>query len=220
MIRRPPRSTRTDTLFPYTTLFRSVWYKRLVSKAIICRNLERVVPAQTWYAGGYRANIVTYAFDKVVHDAEARKRTVDLDQVWRMQRVPVILERACLVAAEAANDVITNPPTGIRNMSEWAKQQACWSQLSARSVTYEREFHDTLIDPSQARDFKRDQRRERVERDSINAQAEVVLQGGEYWRSEEHTSELQSLMRNSYAGFCLKKKNTTIVIKNMCVINN
>src|SRR3546814_2515720 len=25
-------------------------------------------------------------------------------------------------------------------------------------------------------------------------------------RSEEHTSELQSLMRNSYAGFCLKKK--------------
>src|SRR3546814_16400704 len=25
MIRRPPRSTRTDTLFPYTTLFRSGW---------------------------------------------------------------------------------------------------------------------------------------------------------------------------------------------------
>src|SRR3546814_19735969 len=25
MIRRPPRSTRTDTLFPYTTLFRSLW---------------------------------------------------------------------------------------------------------------------------------------------------------------------------------------------------
>src|SRR3546814_19302408 len=29
-------------------------------------------------------------------------------------------------------------------------------------------------------------------------------------RSEEHTSELQSLMRTSYAGFCLKKKKTTI----------
>src|SRR3546814_2965061 len=28
-------------------------------------------------------------------------------------------------------------------------------------------------------------------------------------RSEEHTSELQSLMRNSYAVFCLKKKKTT-----------
>src|SRR3546814_1398454 len=29
----------------------------------------------------------------------------------------------------------------------------------------------------------------------------------EQWRSEEHTSELQSLMRISYAVFCLKKKN-------------
>src|SRR3546814_14525007 len=28
MIRRPPRSTRTDTLFPYTTLFRSDWSER------------------------------------------------------------------------------------------------------------------------------------------------------------------------------------------------
>src|SRR3546814_4802512 len=28
MIRRPPRSTRTDTLFPYTTLFRSEWEVR------------------------------------------------------------------------------------------------------------------------------------------------------------------------------------------------
>src|SRR3546814_7269786 len=28
MIRRPPRSTRTDTLFPYTTLFRSAAHRR------------------------------------------------------------------------------------------------------------------------------------------------------------------------------------------------
>src|SRR3546814_6859883 len=34
---------------------------------------------------------------------------------------------------------------------------------------------------------------------------EVDMQGR---RSEEHTSELQSLMRSSYAVFCLKKKNT------------
>src|SRR3546814_5345739 len=31
-------------------------------------------------------------------------------------------------------------------------------------------------------------------------------------RSEEHTSELQSLMRNSYAVFCLKKKHRTNII--------
>src|SRR3546814_7067713 len=33
-------------------------------------------------------------------------------------------------------------------------------------------------------------------------------------RSEEHTSELQSLMRHSYAFFCLKKKNTQKAIDN------
>src|SRR3546814_8566271 len=32
-------------------------------------------------------------------------------------------------------------------------------------------------------------------------------------RSEEHTSELQSLMRNSYAVFCLKKKRNTQITK-------
>src|SRR3546814_6959366 len=36
MIRRPPRSTRTDTLFPYTTLFRSVWRDDLVAFLIGC----------------------------------------------------------------------------------------------------------------------------------------------------------------------------------------
>src|SRR3546814_13579769 len=35
MIRRPPRSTRTDTLFPYTTLFRSVQQKRFQSYASV-----------------------------------------------------------------------------------------------------------------------------------------------------------------------------------------
>src|SRR3546814_11787361 len=47
MIRRPPRSTRTDTLFPYTTLFRSVTagerYNKVVD--IWSRTNERVAKA-------------------------------------------------------------------------------------------------------------------------------------------------------------------------------
>src|SRR3546814_5587178 len=37
-------------------------------------------------------------------------------------------------------------------------------------------------------------------------------------RSEEHTSELQSLMRISYAVFCLKKKNNTITNHTLSII--
>src|SRR3546814_1967055 len=40
MIRRPPRSTRTDTLFPYTTLFRSVSRPQAMSEARIERGAE------------------------------------------------------------------------------------------------------------------------------------------------------------------------------------
>src|SRR3546814_7004340 len=38
-------------------------------------------------------------------------------------------------------------------------------------------------------------------------------------RSEEHTSELQSLMRISYAVFCLKKKKTTRMTHSSCTHN-
>src|SRR3546814_1580840 len=46
-----------------------------------------------------------------------------------------------------------------------------------------------------------------LHRDEIVTEAELPLRYAAYTsRSEEHTSELQSLMRNSYAVFCLKKK--------------
>src|SRR3546814_18962005 len=45
MIRRPPRSTRTDTLFPYTTLFRSPVAAAPQSSASSVRSLNAI---QTW----------------------------------------------------------------------------------------------------------------------------------------------------------------------------
>src|SRR3546814_8836691 len=49
MIRRPPRSTRTDTLFPYTTLFRS--RRRLLQWTMSAAAIPAVV--QTTWAQGY-----------------------------------------------------------------------------------------------------------------------------------------------------------------------
>src|SRR3546814_1540340 len=39
MIRRPPRSTRTDTLFPYTTLFRSPAEKKKITILFACKSI-------------------------------------------------------------------------------------------------------------------------------------------------------------------------------------
>src|SRR3546814_8799343 len=56
-------------------------------------------------------------------------------------------------------------------------------------------------------------RSERHEHHTRNAQSHEIVDAlidvlGELLRAEEHTSELQSLMRKSYAVFCLKKKKT------------
>src|SRR3546814_9183930 len=56
---------------------------------------------------------------------------------------------------------------------------------------------------------------------SFTATVASTIRTGESWsRSEEHTSELQSLMRISYAVFCLKKKKVNIyyILPNRAII--
>src|SRR3546814_3514616 len=50
---------------------------------------------------------------------------------------------------------------------------------------------------------------------SIGDLVKAVIEDQQHERSEEHTSELQSLMRISYAVFCLKKPTTTLTHWNM-----
>src|SRR3546814_7860304 len=46
---------------------------------------------------------------------------------------------------------------------------------------------------------------------ALNTVEPPIVEREAAWRSEEHTSELQSLMRISYAVFCLKKKNKRMI---------
>src|SRR3546814_10690295 len=121
MIRRPPRSTRTDTLFPYTTLVRS-------------------------HQIGKRA---AAAF------AKARPRRAR--RAIRRQQMPAPTRKNAQVATAQ------RPGLGL----------AVQMQVT------------------------------RATRDQMELRASMVAA-----RSEEHTSELQSLMRISYAVFCLKKQQT------------
>src|SRR3546814_7468872 len=81
MIRRPPRSTRTDTLFPYTTLFRSLHHPhRVLAAEHRPLGVHRLHPAPTLQrdlldgvAGGEDAGIV----DQNVQSAVAADRTVE-----------------------------------------------------------------------------------------------------------------------------------------------
>src|SRR3546814_6561388 len=125
MIRRPPRSTRTDTLFPYTTLFRST----------------RLRPHR--HRGG---------------DAAAECANSDTLQVE--------------VGGQAVQFVAT---------AEGGAREALG--LAAAVFVLLLTFGSVV---------------------TMGLPLATALIGLD--RSEEHTSELQSLMRISYAVFCLKKK--------------
>src|SRR3546814_9294520 len=135
MIRRPPRSTRTDTLFPYTTLFRS--------------------PSRVGYA-----------------QSLSSCRTGPGD------------DRRAGQAAALQNCVGARPSLKARRADAHLSRCPC-----PRDRGYDRPLSLS----------------ERITRSPLLAL--VCLSH----RSEEHTSELQSLMRISSAVFCLKKKkkNTT-----------
>src|SRR3546814_1718658 len=128
MIRRPPRSTRTDTLFPYTTLFRSELQ-------------DRVVP----FDGDTARSIIEQSLGRAIDDAYADFDTVPLAS-------------ASIAQVHAAT-------------------------LRAEGDAPRREVVVMVLRPGIERQIAAD------------------------IRSEEHTSELQSLMRISYAVFCLKKQN-------------
>ena len=176
------------------TAFDELWFKRMIAKTIIFRATEKLVSGAEWYEGGYRANIVTYAIAKLVHDAEERDMVVDLDVVWRYQDVSPDLKSALQVAAAEAQDVITHPPEGVRNFSEWAKKQACWKWLEDRELSYPDEFDHVLISPEIAKERERDARTEKAVDTGVEAELEVHKLGAEFWAQARNWARERGLL--------------------------
>src|SRR3546814_6999787 len=145
MIRRPPRSTRTDTLFPYTTLFRSP-----CSSSRCCTT--RCSPA------GF-------------HDTRPPRRECT-------QRTHFPPRRRRPGRSDASACGRDDFPRQERHMSIDSPIRISLEQDG--DYAFRVQFHDTDLLPLLTDDSDR--------------------------KSKEHTSELQSLMRISYAVFCVKKK--------------
>src|SRR3546814_18612259 len=97
MIRRPPRSTRTDTLFPYTTLFRSVHEVPSAMHQDVDQLAERVAHIEAAHAPGFVGRAV---FDGEAARAPAPQRfvqVVDFDGNIRGGRVRAALDRKRVV---------------------------------------------------------------------------------------------------------------------------
>src|SRR3546814_4090315 len=84
MIRRPPRSTRTDTLFPYTTLFRSpparAWGRRPAPRTPTARKARRWSPRAR---NGKGERFVRAFAQKARHPLRSEEHTSELQSLMR-----------------------------------------------------------------------------------------------------------------------------------------
>ena len=111
--------------------FNELYYKRAIARALIFKRTEKLVSAQSWYDGGYRANIVAYTIAAIREICERQQKTVDFFGIWDIQEPPEILIDSLAVAAKFVNERIVHPPSGISNVTEWCKKDACWSGLQS-----------------------------------------------------------------------------------------
>src|SRR3546814_3848591 len=92
MIRRPPRSTRTDTLFPYTTLFRSDRCREILAPMAL---IALVGASETLPDGSLRA-LVTVAGETLIERQAARLADVGVAHIAvAVGAVPGELLAAC-----------------------------------------------------------------------------------------------------------------------------
>lgn len=163
--------------------FNETFFKDAVAKAIVFRRTEKIVSNQPWYEGGYRANIVAYAISKMAHDVAEMKKSVDFLKIWGQQAISDQMEIALAYVARVVHDVLIDPPSGIRNVTEWAKKQACWERVKNLDVVWPSEFVNELITKEEVVSRKRWGRKEQKVLNGIEAQTAVVNAGGEFWRT-------------------------------------
>lgn len=180
--------------------FNENYFRHAIAKAIIFRKAEKLVTEQSWYEGGYRANVVAYAIAKIAHDVQERKSAIDFDRIWRLQDVPSALEAALVLSAETVHEVIVSPPAGMRNVTEWAKQQACWNRVSSLTLEWSPEFVEQLLDPEENRSRRKEGIRDQKALNGIEAQTLVVSAGAGFWQGVRQWGTQRRLLTPMEAG--------------------
>jgi len=180
--------------------FNEGWFREAVAKAILFRATEKVVSEQSWYQGGYRANIVAYAIAKMAHDLAASSRSLDFAAIWQKQAIDEPIREGIAAASAAVHGVIVAPPAGISNVTEWAKKQACWARVQSLDIAWPKRFLEAAISEDDTREQKRDARRTRRALSGIEAQTAVLEGGGAFWQKALEWGRRQRVLSETEAG--------------------
>ena len=139
--------------------FNEGYFRTSIAKAIIFRETDRLVGQSDWYRAdrGYKANIVAYAIAWLINYLKIeRKRAVDLHAIWNRQELAEELDAALAAVARRVAGAIKDTPEGVRNVSEYAKQQQCWAKVSKLRIPLAVKLDSTTVDLDEFRRRERD----------------------------------------------------------------
>ena len=174
--------------------FNEVYYRDTIAKAIIFQEVEKLVTEQPWYQGGYRRNVVAYAIAKLAHDLEARGSAVNFGRVWRAQSISAALREGLAVVAKAVHGVLVDPPSTTQNVTEWAKQQACWHRVSELKIDWPHSMLGELISNDEKQEAMIAAVKDQKMLNDIQAQAAVVKAGGAFWLKVKEWGEAKAML--------------------------
>lgn len=165
--------------------FNETYFKRIVARAIIFRATERIVSAQSWYNGGYRANIVAYTLAVLSEITRRQEKSLDFLRVWSAQEISSLLESTLAAIARNVNDELLRPPQGISNISEWAKRDACWArmleQMDRFAALLPGDFEAELLSREEHLTARRDARNTQKIDNGIAAQTRILAIPASKW---------------------------------------
>ncbi len=142
-------------------IYNELYFKQTVALAILFKRLEKMVPEQKWYKGGYRSQIVTYSIAKLVAFNESLGGTLDLMQIWNAQALSSALEEQLIEIMYVVNESITTENEEA-NVAQWCKKDACWKKVKEKEVRMYPGYDKCLVtkkhDACERRIARRDQR--------------------------------------------------------------
>ena len=180
--------------------FNEAWFRQAVAKAIVFRSTERIVSSQPWYQGGYRANIVAYTIAKIAHEVGKNYRAVNFESIWKSQALGHELSNSIALAAKQVHDSLVNPPSGISNVTEWAKKEGCWARIQEISMELPLMLSEELISVDEKKDADKDARIVQKQLNGIQAQIAVVKAGGNFWEDALKWGSSRNLLTPSECG--------------------
>ena len=173
----------TDAWEKNNANFNDEYFRRAVVKSLIFRDSEKLVSSQEWYQGGYRANIVAYAVAKLAAMIEATGKAIDYHQYRSRQSISPAMEHQLAIVSQKVFKVLTDPPAGIQNVTEWAKKELCWQRVSQLEIKLLKELVAELVDRDIDRSRRDGAKAEQSAVNRITAQIDVMNLGAAYWAS-------------------------------------